>query len=46
MVLTGQVDEATAVEPLQAGADDFVIKPPKRKELLARLAAVAHRASP
>jgi DNA-binding response OmpR family regulator len=46
LVLTGQDDEATAVEALQAGADDFVIKPPKRNELLARLAAVARRASP
>ena len=46
LVLTGREDEATAVEALQAGADDFVIKPPKRRELLARLSAVARRTSP
>lgn len=46
LVLTAQDDEATVVEALQAGADDFVIKPPKRRELLARLVAVARRTSP
>jgi DNA-binding response OmpR family regulator len=45
LVLTGQDNEATAVEALQSGADDFVIKPPKRRELLARLAAVGRRVS-
>jgi DNA-binding response OmpR family regulator len=46
LVLTGQDDETTAVQALQAGADDFVAKPPKQHELLARLDALARRASP
>ena len=46
LVLTGQDDEATAVEASQAGADDFVIKPPKHRELLARLKAATRRSSP
>jgi DNA-binding response OmpR family regulator len=46
IVLTGQNDESTVVQALQAGADDFVVKPPKGKELLARLEAVSRRASP
>jgi DNA-binding response OmpR family regulator len=45
LVLSGQDDEATAVEALQAGADDFVIKPPKRRELLGRLRAATRRSS-
>jgi DNA-binding response OmpR family regulator len=44
LVLTGQDDEATVVEALQSGADDFVLKPPKCNELLARLESVARRA--
>lgn len=46
VVLTARDDEATVVQALQAGADDFVVKPPKQAELLARLAAAARRASP
>lgn len=46
VVLTAQDDEATVVQALQAGADDFVIKPPKPRELLARLEATARRARP
>ena len=46
LVLTGQDDESTAVQALRAGADDFVVKPPKRHELLARLEAVARRTAP
>lgn len=46
VVLTAQDDEATVVQALQAGADDFVIKPPKPRELLARLEAAARRARP
>jgi DNA-binding response OmpR family regulator len=45
LVLTGQDDETTVVQALQAGADDFVVKPPKHRELLARLDAVSRRAS-
>ncbi len=46
VVLTARDDETTVVQALQAGADDFVVKPPKQAELLARLAAAARRASP
>jgi len=46
VVLTTCDDEATVVQALQAGADDFVLKPPKPVELLARLSAAERRASP
>ena len=46
LVLTACADELTVVKALQAGADDFVVKPPKSQELLARLTAAARRASP
>ena len=46
LVLTARDDEATVVQALQAGADDFVVKPPKQQELLARLGAAARRAGP
>lgn len=41
--LTVSGDEADIVEGLAAGADDYVVKPPKRGELLARVAAVLRR---
>lgn len=46
LVLTARDDESTVVQALQAGADDFVVKPPKQQELIARLGAAARRASP
>lgn len=46
VVLTARDDEATVVQALQSGADDFVVKPPKQAELLARLSAAARRAGP
>lgn len=46
VVLTARDEEATVVQALQAGADDFVVKPPKQAELLARLSAAARRAGP
>jgi len=46
LVLTARDDESTVVQALQAGADDFVVKPPKQHELIARLGAAARRASP
>ena len=46
LVLTACDDELTVVKALQAGADDFVVKPPKPQELLARLKAAARRATP
>lgn len=46
VVLTARDDEAVVVEALQAGADDFVVKPAKQLELMARLQSAARRASP
>jgi DNA-binding response OmpR family regulator len=46
LVLTARDDETTVVNALQTGADDYVIKPAKQQELLARLGAAVRRASP
>lgn len=46
VVLTSRDDEITVVEALQSGADDFVVKPAKQKELNARILSAARRASP
>lgn len=43
--LTASGDEADIIEGLAAGADDYVVKPPKQGELLARVAAVLRRRS-
>lgn len=43
IVLTVREDEDTVCKALGAGADDYVVKPPKRLELLARIEAVARR---
>jgi DNA-binding response OmpR family regulator len=41
--LTASGEESAIVEGLAAGADDYVVKPPKQGELLARVAAVLRR---
>lgn len=41
--LTARSDDSDIVEGLQAGADDYVTKPPKQNELLARVRAVLRR---
>ncbi|RZL93850.1 MAG: response regulator transcription factor [Variovorax sp.] len=43
VVLTSRDDEATVLAGLDAGADDYVVKPPKPLELLARIAAISRR---
>lgn len=43
IVVTARDDEATVCTALEAGADDYVVKPPKQRELLARIDAVARR---
>ena len=46
IVLSGRTDSADKVDALDAGADDYVTKPFGVDELLARLRAVARRATP
>ncbi|MBS0382575.1 MAG: response regulator transcription factor [Proteobacteria bacterium] len=41
--LTASGEESDIVEGLAAGGDDYVVKPPKQAELLARVAAVLRR---
>jgi two-component system, OmpR family, response regulator RegX3 len=43
IVLTVRDDEQTVLTALKAGADDYVIKPARAAELLARIGAVARR---
>ncbi len=44
LFLTHRDSEADVVQALEAGADDFLIKPPRERELLARVHAVGRRA--
>jgi len=46
IVVTSRDDEATVVSALKMGADDYVVKPPKPMELLARLENAARRVKP
>ncbi len=46
LFVTGRDEEADIVEALNAGADDYMTKPVKRFEMLARLKALARRAIP
>jgi DNA-binding response OmpR family regulator len=43
--LTGRDAEEDVVQVIQAGADDYIVKPPSRSVLIARLHAVARRCS-
>jgi DNA-binding response OmpR family regulator len=45
IVLTGEADERAKVEALDTGADDYVVKPFGKQELLARIRAVMRRRS-
>ncbi|MEC3917363.1 response regulator transcription factor [Nocardia sp. CDC160] len=46
IILTARSDERSIVRGLRGGADDYVIKPPRIAELLARLETVTRRAHP
>lgn len=46
LVVTARDDEETIVAALEAGADDYLVKPPKRMELAARVAALGRRIRP
>jgi two-component system, OmpR family, response regulator RegX3 len=46
MFLTCRDDESDIVTALKNGADDYLVKPPRRMELLARVDALSRRRSP
>lgn len=46
VVVTARDDEETVISALKMGADDYVVKPPKPMELMARLESASRRARP
>jgi two-component system response regulator RegX3 len=46
LVITAREEETVVVAALEAGADDYIVKPAKPLELLARIAAASRRARP
>jgi len=46
LFITSKTDEENIVEALEAGADDYMIKPIRRGELVARVSALLRRAYP
>jgi DNA-binding response OmpR family regulator len=46
MIMTAKADDADIVTGLDAGADDYLVKPFERQELLARLRALLRRRPP
>ncbi len=46
VILTARDDERSVVRGLRIGADDYLVKPPRVAELMARLEAVVRRAKP
>ncbi|MFJ4658940.1 response regulator transcription factor [Nocardia sp. NPDC088792] len=46
VILTARSDERSIVRGLRGGADDYVVKPPRIAELLARIENVTRRATP
>ena len=46
LFLTGRLAEEDIVHALSSGADDYLIKPPRRMELVARIDALVRRAHP
>ncbi|MFI1913899.1 response regulator transcription factor [Nocardia sp. NPDC020380] len=46
VILTARSDERSIVRGLRGGADDYVVKPPRIAELLARIENVIRRATP
>ncbi len=46
IVITAREEETVVVSALEAGADDYIVKPAKPLELLARIGAASRRARP
>jgi DNA-binding response OmpR family regulator len=46
LFLTHRDHESDIVDALEAGADDYLVKPPRQRELLSRVTALGRRARP